>query len=252
MYKKTSKFIVFSTFILLLNGCSWKNNMNQKEFSYRENILTKANNYGGLIILYRNKLKIKEDDTVRLKLANAYYLAGDTHSSLYYLGPIAHKRDESIYLLLAKNFINNNDNAGAKVSVDKLLAMSPNSAEGHNINGIILANNGDINKAEKAIEKSRHLFISDETATNNLAVIAILDERYRDAVRILLPDYLAGKRGSLMLHNLIFSLVKLNDKKYAKKIIMAEKITENPDELILSLSQVATPYQDKLSDEIKQ
>lgn len=252
MYKKTNKFIIFTIFTLLLNGCSWKDNMSQKDFYYRENILTKANNYGGLINLYRNKLKVKEDDSIRLKLANAYYLAGDTHSSLYYLGPIAHKRNEYIYLLLAKNLINNNDNVGAKVAVDKLLAMSPSNAEGHNINGIILANNGDLNKAEKAIEKSRHLFISDETAMNNLAVIAILDERYRDAVRILLPDYLAGKRGSLMLHNLIFSLVKLKDKKYAKKIIIAEKITRKPDELILALSQVSTPYQDKLSEEIKQ
>lgn len=251
MYKKTNKFIIFTIFTLLLNGCSWKNNMSQKDFYYREKILTKANNYGGLIKLYRNKLKVKEDDSIRLKLANAYYLAGDTHSSLYYLGPIAHKRNEYIYLLLAKNLINNNDNVGAKVAVDKLLEMSPSNAEGHNINGIILANNGDLNKAEKAIEKSRHLFISDETAMNNLAVIAILDERYRDAVRILLPDYLAGKRGSLMLHNLIFSLVKLKDKKYAKKIIIAEKITRKPDELILALSQVSTPYQGKLSEEIK-
>ena len=54
-----------------------------------------------------------------------------------------------------------------------------------------------------------------------------------------------------MLHNLIFSLVKLKDKKYAKKIIVAEKITRKPDELILALSQVSTPYQGKLSEEIK-
>lgn len=251
MYKKANNVIMLAIFILLLNGCSWNNGMNQKEFAYRENILTKANNYGGLITLYRNKLKIKEDDIVRLKLANAYYLAGDTHSSLYYLAPIAYKRDESIYLLLAKNLINNNDNLGAKIVIEKLLAMSPNNAEGHNINGIILANDGEINKAEKAIEKSRNLFISDETAMNNLAVIAILDERYKDAVRILLPDYLAGKRGSLMLHNLVFSLIKLDDKQYAERIIIAEKMAKDPNELILALSQVSVPYQDKFSSEIQ-
>lgn len=252
MYKKNKNIIVFSILTLLLNGCTWKNNMNQKEFSYRESILTKAKNHGGLITLYRNKLKTKEDDTVRLKLANAYYLAGDTHSSLYYLGPIAHKRNESVYLLLAKNLINSNDNFRAKITVDKLLAISPNNAEAHNIYGIILANNGDMNEAGKAIEKSRDLFISDETAMNNLAVIAILDERYKDAVRILLPDYLAGKRGSSMLHNLVLSLIKLDDKKYAKKIIIAEKMAKDPNELILALSQMSAPYQDKFSNEIKQ
>lgn len=45
----------------------------------------------------------------------------------------------------------------------------------------------------------------------------------------------------------MFSLVKLGDKKYAKKIITAEKMATDPDELILALSQVTRPYQDKLS-----
>lgn len=248
MYKKLSKIIIFSVIAFMINGCSWNNGMSKKEFSYRESILTKAKNYGGLITLYRDKLKIKEDDDIRLKLANTYYLAGDTKSSLYYLGPIAHKPNESIYLLQAKNLINNNDDAEAKVVIDKLLVISPKNAEAHNIKGIILANNGEMNKAKNAIEQSRNLFIADETAMNNLAVIAILDERYSDAVRILLPDYLAGKKDSLMLHNLVFSLVKLNDNQYAKKIISAEKMAKNPDELILALSQVSNPYQDKFSD----
>lgn len=86
---------------------------------------------------------------------------------------------------------------------------------------------------------------------NNLAVIAMLDNRYTDAVRILLPDYLAGKRGRLMLHNLVFSLVKVNDKRYAKKIIIAEKMAIEPDELILALSQVNRPYENKTSMDIE-
>lgn len=185
---------MFSILAFMINGCSWNNGMSKKEFSYRESILTKAKNYNGLITLYRNELKTKEDDDIRLKLANTYYLAGDTKSSLYYLSPIAHKPNESIYLLQAKNLINNNDDTAAKVVIDKLLVISPKNAEAHNIKGIIFANNGEINNAKNAIEQSRNLFISDETAMNNLAVIAILDERYSDAVRILLPDYLAGKK----------------------------------------------------------
>ncbi|HFR4114890.1 TPA: tetratricopeptide repeat protein [Yersinia enterocolitica] len=221
--------------------------MSKKEFSYRESILTKAKNYGGLITLYRNELKIKENDTIRLKLANAYYLAGDTESSLYFLEPIAHKNDEPVYLLKAKNLINNNNNLAARIAIDKLLSMSPKNAEAHNIKGVILANNGEINKAEESINQSRNLFISDEIAMNNLAVIAMLAKRYTDAVRILLPDYLAGKRGNVMLHNLVFSLIKIGDKKYAKKIILAEKMVKDPDELILALSQINAPYQDKFT-----
>ncbi|HHL2499863.1 TPA: tetratricopeptide repeat protein [Yersinia enterocolitica] len=251
MYKNINPTIIILASTLLINGCSWNGNMSEKEFSYRESILTKAKNHGGLITLYRNKLKIKENDTIRLKLANAYYLAGDTESSLYFLKPIVHKKDEAIYLLLAKNLINNNDDAAARIAIDKLLAMSQKNAEAHNIKGIILANNGEITMAEKYINQSRNLFISDETAMNNLAVIAMLDKRYTEAVRILLPDYLAGKRGSFMLHNLVFSLVKIDDKKYAKKIILAEKMAKDPDELILALSQINAPDKDQFPSERK-
>lgn len=251
MYKKFNTVIIFSTVALLINGCSWNDKMSKNEFTYRESILTKANNYSGLITLYRNKLKIKEDDDIRLKLANAYYMSGDSKSSLYYLKPIAYKQSDSIYLLQAKSLINENNNTDAHIVINKLLATSPNNAEAHNMDGIILANNGEMAKAENAIERSRDLFISDETAMNNLAVIAILDNRYTDAVRILLPNYLTGKRNSLMLHNLVFSLIKLDDKQYAKKIIIAEKMTKDADELILALSQVNNPYQDQFPGGLK-
>ncbi|HDL7423473.1 TPA: tetratricopeptide repeat protein [Yersinia enterocolitica] len=247
MNKKLNSIIIF-TFIL--SGCS-NNNVSNKEFYYRESILLKANNHAGLITLYRNKLKVKEDESIRLKLANAYYLTGDSKSSLYYLQPISHKENASIYMLQAKNLINNNNNDEAKIVVSKLLAISPNNAEAHNLNGIILANEGEIHKSEIAIEKSRALFISDEIAMNNLAVVAMLDDRYTDAVRILLPDYLAGKRGRLMLHNLVFSLVQLGDIQYAKKIIVAEKMSDNPDQLVLALSQVASLRPESLTREIK-
>lgn len=192
MNKELNTIMIFLIFTFILSGCS-NNNVSNKEFYYRESILLKANNHAGLITLYRNKLKVKEDESIRLKLANAYYLTGDSKSSLYYLQPISHKENASIYMLQAKNLINNNNNDGAKIVVSKLLAISPNNAEAHNLNGIILANEGEIHKSEIAIEKSRALFISDEIAMNNLAVVAMLDDRYTDAVRILLPDYLAGK-----------------------------------------------------------
>ncbi|MGE4710619.1 tetratricopeptide repeat protein [Yersinia enterocolitica] len=250
MNKKLNSIIIFLIFTFILSGCS-NSNVSNKEFYYRESILLKANNHAGLITLYRNKLKVKEDESIRLKLANAYYLTGDSKSSLYYLQPISHKENASIYMLQAKNLINNNNNDEAKIVVSKLLAISPNNAEAHNLNGIILANEGEIHKSEIAIEKSRALFISDEIAMNNLAVVAMLDDRYTDAVRILLPDYLAGKRGRLMLHNLVFSLVQLGDIQYAKKIIVAEKMSDNPDQLVLALSQVASLRPESLTREIK-
>lgn len=248
MYEQCKKNITISLFILMISGCSSNSGMSNKEFLYRESILLKANNHAGLVTLYREKLKQKEDDAIRLKLANTYYLTGDTKSSLYYLQPMINKPSESIYILQVKNLINNNDSDNAITVINKLLAISPNNAEAHNLHGIVLANSGEVRKSEVAIEKSRSLFIPEETAMNNLAVVAMLDNRYSDAARILLPDYLAGKKNSLMLHNLVFSLVQLGDTTYAKKIIIAEKMAKDPDELILALSQVQSLQQERLSD----
>ncbi|MBS0054008.1 tetratricopeptide repeat protein [Yersinia sp. Marseille-Q3913] len=248
MYNKIKSTFAVSVFVFLITGCS-SNHVSQKEFSYRESILLKANNYGGLISLYRDQLKRKEDDSVRLKLANAYYLAGDSQSSLYYSKPIVDKENESYYILQTKNLINSNDTIAANIAVKKLLVISPNNSEAHNLNGIILANKGEIHKAKTAFEQARSLFISDETAMNNLAVVAMLDERYTDAVRILLPDYLAGNKNPPLLHNLVFSLIQLGDTSYAKKIIIADKMATDPDELILALSQVSHLRQQKLNSE---
>ena len=240
--------MIFSIFILLISGCT-SNTVSQKEFTYRESLLLKANNYGGLINLYRENLKIREDDAVRMKLANAYYLSGDSKSSLYYLQSVSDKKNESFYLIQAKNLINQNEAIAAKITVKELLTISPNNAEAHNLSGILLANNGETKKAEKAFEQARALFISDQTAMNNIAVVAMLDNRYTDAVRILLPDYLAGNRNSLISHNLVFSLIKLGDIQYAKKIIIAEKMATEPDELLLALSQVEYLHEIKLTDQ---
>ncbi|EIS84709.1 flp pilus assembly protein TadD, partial [Yersinia pestis PY-66] len=56
--------------------------------------------------------------------------------------------------------------------------------------------------------------------------------------KILLPDYLSGKRNNLILHNLVFALIKMGDTRYAKNIIEAERLSDNADELVLALSQV--------------
>ena len=69
-------------------------------------------------------------------------------------------------------------------------------------------------------------------------MIAIIDNRYDDSVRLLLPQYLRGRKGDRLLHNLVFSLVKVGDTRYARDIIESEKLSDNPDGIIEALNQV--------------
>ena len=75
-------------------------------------------------------------------------------------------------------------------------------------------------------------------------MIAMLDKRYQDAVGILLPQYLRGRKQEQLLHNLVFSLVKVGDIRYAKNIIQNEGLSSNPDELVDALARITATGED--------
>lgn len=225
-------------FSFMLSGCNNMQSMDDKSLSYKEDILLSAKNYNGLIDLYRGWLKQKEDPKIRYKLANYYYLVGDSKSSLYYLQPLMEKPDDTIYLLQIKNLIALKEYDKAIRTAEMLLQRSPESSDAYNLKGVALAESGRLTDGKAAIERSRELFIADDVAINNLAMIAIIDNRYDDSVRLLLPQYLRGRKGDRLLHNLVFSLVKVGDTRYARDIIESEKLSDNPDGIIEALNQV--------------
>ncbi|VTM88327.1 Uncharacterised protein [Raoultella ornithinolytica] len=68
--------------LFVLCGCqSQTGSGSELDDSQREYILSKVNNYNGLIKLYREKLSRKEDKDTRYQLAEYYYLAEDFDSS---------------------------------------------------------------------------------------------------------------------------------------------------------------------------
>lgn len=241
-----TKYKIMIVILLLLSGCQNPKNITDKDFQYRESIFIKAKNHHGLIDLYRDVLKQKEDNKIRFKLAEVYYLIGNSKSSIYYLESLKSEDNDEVNMLIAKNLINLGENEKALLITNRLLMKKLKSAELHNLHGIALANNGNLAQARKELETARSLFLPEQAALNNLSVVAMLDERYEESVRLLLPGYLDGKADKTMLHNLIFSLVKMGDITYARKIIKSEGLSDNIDELLIALSKT-----DKMSEENK-
>lgn len=223
---------------LTLTACSLPKPKTSNELNYQEDILLKAKNYTGLITLYRSWLKEKEDPAVRLKLAGYYYHSGDFKSSLYYLQPLATKPDLRVYTLQARNMISLGDYDQAIRVSERMLQQDPQSAEAFNLKGVALAMTGKLPEGGAAIQKARDMFIADDVALNNLAMVALLDSRYQDAVGLLLPQYLRGRKQPRMLHNLVLSLVKVGDIRYARDIIKSENLSAHPDELLDALSRL--------------
>lgn len=225
---------------LLLASCSMPVSTDSKDLNAKEDILLKSKNYSGLIALYRSFLKEKDDPAVRLKLASYYYQAGDYKSSLHYLQPLAVKPDLAVYALQAKNMIALGDLDQAIRVTDRMLQQDPQNADAFNLKGIALALSGKLSEGGQAIQKSRDMFIADDVALNNLAMVAMLDSRYQDAVGLLLPQYLRGRKQPRLLHNLVFALVKVGDTRYARDIINNEGLSNQPDELLDALNRVGS------------
>ncbi|PJG83361.1 tetratricopeptide repeat protein [Caviibacterium pharyngocola] len=209
-------------------------------FSSKEKLYESTQNYSGLVTLYREQLKSFEDDATRYKLARAYYNKGDYEASLYQVKPLTDVTNsyyESASLLEVRDLIQLKNFDNALMSVNSLIERFPKNAEAHNLRGVIFAQQGNMQRAQQDIAAARDLFINDVIAVNNLAMLKIIHGDYKNAVQLLLPQYLKGVKESRLVHNLVFALVKSGDTEYALDIIKKERLNSSPNDLVAALKK---------------
>lgn len=243
MYSKSIKTVLFCGMVLSVTACSAilnKKPLSADKVTAKETLYQSTQNNDALINMYRDVLKNKEDPIIRYKLAETYYKKGDSSSSLLYLKPLltnGGKLTEKAKILQARNLNQLKRYQEALEVENSLLATSPNNGEVYNIRGVTYALMNNPTKASEDIHKAREHFLNDAVAVNNLAMLSIVNGDYRNAVSLLLPQYLNGVREQRLVHNLIFALVKNNDIDYAKDIIVKENINSSPDDLINALKK---------------
>lgn len=223
---------------LVLMGCSSQNNLDNKE---REFILTKVNNYKGLIAFYREQLSKNDTPEVRFKLCEVYNKIEDYESSQNCLKELLNTSpsDESL-LLSARNNSTMGYNDLALKQINEALKMNPKMGEGYNLKGVILAHLGDLENAKENFEKARNLFVAEDIVNNNLAMIAIVEKDYNLARAYLMPLYSRGYNSPKIVHNLIFTLVKLNDYSTADMLIRQNNLEDSSQRLIADLDGIST------------
>ncbi|HDR1022756.1 TPA: tetratricopeptide repeat protein [Pasteurella multocida] len=248
MFSKVTKNILLCGLAITISACSslpFKKDKNPEQFSdasisAKESLYESTKNYSALISLYRDVLKAREDEMIRYKLAEAYYAKGDSSSSLLYLEPLLTGQkqvNDFARILQVKNLIQRGIYKDAVSTATAILDKSPKNGEIYNLRGIAYAQLGNLQNAEADINKARQFFINDVVAVNNLGMIYILNGDYRNAVQLLLPQYLNGIKEPRLVHNLVFALVKSNDLDYAKDIILKERLNSSPDDLINALKK---------------
>ncbi|MBK5143529.1 hypothetical protein I2494_07325 [Budviciaceae bacterium BWR-B9] len=238
-----NKNIIYVTLcVLLLSACQrsiyGENQLDEKQQEY---ILTKVNNYQGLVKLYREKLSRKEDPTVRFKLAEYYNLVGDYDSSLHYLEPLIENRpNDKVYLLQAKNLSATGKDQQALAAITSALKLNAKNGEAYNMLGVLQAQQGEFNAAYQSFNTARALFVPEEQVVNNLAMLMILQENYQQAYSYLMPLYLRGHSTPSIIHNLVFVLVKMDNYEEADNLIRVNGLSERPEQLISELMSTAT------------
>ncbi|MFQ1050756.1 tetratricopeptide repeat protein [Avibacterium paragallinarum] len=238
------KTVYLLSAVIILSGCTQNifQAFTTKDISVKEKFYESSQNYRGLISLYRESLKEKENPEIRYKLSESYYKIGDSKSSMLYLLPLfsdkkAEANLQNIYLLKIKNTLHQGNYQQAIDDAKIMLEKYPDNGEGYNLLGIAYAKLHNYKQARESFENARKYFIDDVKVLNNLAMIEILQNNYQSAIDILLPQYINGIKESRLIHNLVFALVMKGNKKYALDILEKENLTTKPELLIEELQK---------------
>ncbi|WP_329957370.1 tetratricopeptide repeat protein [Gibbsiella quercinecans] len=166
-------------------------------------------------------------------------MAEDFESSRQYLQPLlTNNSDERALLLESKNLLELERLAEAQAAISQVIKRNPKNGEAWNVQGILMAQNGDFTGAFSAFNHARQLFVDDDVVINNLAMLAIMQEDYATARDYLLTLYNRGHASQKALHNLVYVLVKLQDFTGAEGILQQEKLSDHAGGLVEALAKV--------------
>ncbi len=233
------KFMVVCSVILFIVGCqnsTLKYDMNEQQKIY---INETTKNYGGLIELYKQRLKREDTEDTRHKLAKVYYLSNDFNAVKRVLDPIIKNTENDGILILyghVESRLGHND--AALKYLNRAIEINSKNGEAYNVKGIVLLKKKQYDAARFAFHEARDNFYDENKVTNNLAMLSILNKEYSEAYKQLNILYTKGYRDQTILHNLLFTLVKLDKMQLAKSFCVAHRLSNEPDILVQELRQI--------------
>ena len=233
------KFMVVCSMLLFVVGCqnsTLKYDVNEQQKIY---INETTKNYGGLIELYKQRLQRSDTEDTRHKLARAYYQTNDFQAVKRVLEPIIKKTKNDGILILyghVESRLGHNDTA--LEYLNKAIEINSKNGEAYNVKGIVLLKKRQYDAARYAFNEARENFYDENKVTNNLAMLSILNKDYSEAYKQLNILYTKGYRDPTILHNLLFTLVKLDKMQLAKSFCLAHKLSNEPDILVQELKRI--------------
>ncbi|ENA5520853.1 hypothetical protein ABGK91_001747 [Escherichia albertii] len=219
------RYIFIIPVLFVLSACSINENAGQKEY-----ILLQAQDYNGLITLYRNKLKLSDNKKDRFKLSEYYYKIEDYESSIFYLKPIL--TDDNAKVLFIKNVLSSHQSVDLAPYFNELIKNRNMDGEIWNLYGVYLTKINKLQEAESAFLKARDLFYNELDVSNNLAMVYIMRYDFSNAKNILYNLYRRGLKNDKSVANLVYAAVCDNDERLSREIIKNEYPDANAEKFI--------------------
>ncbi|MCC4797728.1 hypothetical protein BCT30_03410 [Enterovibrio norvegicus] len=195
---------------IIITGCSSTLSDNDFVKEKGEEILIDSGNYASLISRYEASLKESESDTLRFKLANAYYLSGDGEAAMFQLSQIDPDSIDSaeFSLLRANIYYDRGAYQKSLQYVNMAIRSESKLGEAYNLQGLIAAQQGELDKAKSAFENARVHHYNDAYVKNNLSMVAMLQGNYYEAISILTPLVQSGRADDTAKANLLLAYAK--------------------------------------------
>ena len=186
------KFMVVCSMLFFVVGCqnnTVKYDMNEQQKIY---INETTKNYGGLIEIYKQRLKREDTEDTRHKLARAYYLSNDFNAVKRVLEPIIkNTKNDGILILYGHVESRLGHNDTALEYLNRAIEIDSKNGEAYNVKGIVLLKKRQYDAARFAFHEARENFYDENKVTNNLAMLSILNKEYSEAYKQLNILYLS-------------------------------------------------------------
>lgn len=232
-----------------------------------EGLLEAAENYAGLIELYKSRMqqgKSAEQEQARLKLAEVYLQTDDPESALFTIEPLfainplltvkplsgnAKPSDNNTtvtsWLLKSKALFALGDLEQAMVTAKQAQSDANATSPVHPLSprimnhiGLIHVAYGQYKEARTAFNEARHAMLDDLTVKNNLAMLDILEYDYKSAIGRLMPLYTTGQADEQIKANLAIALARAGHYQDFKALIAQGQPESETATLFMTLSKV--------------
>ncbi len=221
----------------LLSGCSMINSdYNKKqEREIKETLLVSAGNKSNIIEFYKENLDF--EPLYKVKLVKLYLDMDDISSAELYVNTYTNKELQlpDFILSYAQVLYKKKEYHLSKIELKRYVEKEGKDDRYYLLHGKILAQSGDYNKAIDDFEESRKVGVSDREASNNIAVVKMMQQDFSAANQILETLYRKYPLDVKVKSNYLLSLVHLKKFDIALEVLKANHSEQEAVELLTAL-----------------